>query len=119
MDAGTFPVGTYQYLAKTNFGNKTYKTNGEFIVSALNIETVNTIADHNLLFRLAKSKDGEMVYPLQMNDIYDLINDREDIKTIVYTQKRLEELINIKWVLILIIVLLTAEWFMRKRSGAY
>ena len=119
LDAGTFPVGTYQYLAKTNFGNKAYKTNGEFIVSALNIETVNTIADHNLLFRLAKSKDGEMVYPLQMNDIYDLINDREDIKTIVYTQKRIEELINIKWVLILIIVLLTAEWFMRKRSGAY
>ena len=119
LDAGSFPVGTYQYLAITKVGNKTYKSNGEFIISALNIETVNTIADHNLLFRLAKSKDGEMVYPSQMNDIFDLINEREDIKTIVYTQKRFEELINIKWVLILIIVLLTAEWFMRKRSGAY
>ena len=44
---------------------------------------------------------------------------RGDIKPIVYTEDRLKELINIKWIFALILVLVSAEWFFRKRAGVY
>jgi len=85
----------------------------------LNIEKINTVADHNLLYNLAVRSGGEMIYPGQMNNLSEMIKSREDIKTISYTQKRFSEILNFPWLLILIITLLSAEWFMRKRAGGY
>lgn len=92
---------------------------GEFSVSPLNIEALNTIADHNMLFRLATRHDGQLIYPNQMEQFPDILRARDDIKTIVYTEKRFSELVNIFWVFIIILSLLSAEWLIRKRSGSY
>jgi hypothetical protein len=100
-------------------GNKLFTETGEFSVKALNIENINTLANHNLLYNLAVNNGGEMVYPDQLNYLATMINNREDIKTITYTQKRYAELLNFPWILIVILSLLAAEWFMRKRSGGY
>jgi hypothetical protein len=54
-----------------------------------------------------------------MAQLADILKKREDIKSISYTDKRLDDLINLKWLLGLLILLLGAEWFMRKRNGAY
>jgi len=119
LNAGSLPVDNYKYSASVNVGDKILTDNGEFTVSPLNIEKVNTIADHNLLYNLALRRGGEMIYPQELNELYEKIIAREDIKTISYTKKRFTEILNLPWLLVLIIALLSAEWFMRKRAGGY
>jgi len=119
LNAGSFPVGNYNYEAKVKVGDKQYFEKGEFIVKALDIETINSIADHALMYKLANRNDGEMVYPEQFDRLYELINEREDIKTIIYSQFKFVEIINLFWIFIVILSLLTTEWFLRKWSGGY
>jgi hypothetical protein len=60
-----------------------------------------------------------MIYPADMDKLAEKLMAREDIKTISYTEKKLNDLINLKWIFFIILALISAEWFMRKRNGAY
>lgn len=119
LDAGTFPVGDYRYQAKVKVGAKLYSEQGEFSVAALQVETTNTIADHQLLYSLAKRSGGELIYPNQLDKLADLLNSREDIKPISHSEKKISDLINLKWIFFLLLSLISLEWFMRKINGAY
>ena len=119
LNAGMMPSGEYKFEAKVKVGEKIYLQHGEFSVSALQVELTNTIADHQLLYSIAKKHDGEMVYPNQLELIAKKLNSRTDIKSVSYSQKKLSDLINLKWIFFLLLSLLTFEWFIRKRNGAY
>lgn len=119
LNAGVLPVGDYSYTAKTKLGSKEQVFSGAFIINALNVEELQTTADHQLLFNLAKNNGGEMIYPDQLNKLEQLIANKETIKTITFEDKKLDELINLKWLFGLIITLLAIEWFIRKRNGDY
>lgn len=119
LNAGTFPVGKYTYSASVKVGKNLYQKNGAFIITQMNLETINLVADHNLLFRLAKNHGGEMIYPKNMDDLVEKITSREDIKPVIYTQKRFSDLVGNLWVFLVILVLLATEWFIRKRNGIY
>ena len=119
LNAGSFQVGTYNYDAKVRVGDKQYFENGEFMVRAIDIETINSVADHALMYKLANRNDGEIVFPGQFEKLSDLIKEREDIKTIIYSQFKFVDIINLFWIFIVILTLLTTEWFLRKWSGGY
>lgn len=119
LNAGMFPVGEYKYEAKVKVGEKLYSQKGEFSVSALQVESFNTVADHQLLYSLAKKHEGEMVYPGEFPKLLELINKRQDLKTVSYVEKKLTDLINLKWIFFVLLCLLSFEWLLRKRSGGY
>ena len=119
LDAGYFPPGDYTYQAKTKLGDALYTSSGAFSVSALQIESSETVANHQLMNLLASKHDGKMVYPNQMEALAKMITDRSDIKSISFTQKKLKEVIHLKLIFFIILSLLTLEWFMRKRNGSY
>jgi hypothetical protein len=119
LNAGMFPVGEYKYEARVKVGEKVFTQRGEFSVSPLMIEAANTVADHQMLYSLAKKHGGDMVYPRELDKLNDLLTKREDIKTVSYTEKKLNDLVNLKWVFFLLLGLLSIEWFLRKRNGAY
>lgn len=119
LNAGLFPVGTYRYEAKVKVGDKAYTQSGEFNVLALNIESLVTTADHKTLYSLAEKHDGALYYPHKLDDLLKALENRDDIKSVSYTQKRMSDLLNLFWVFILILLLLSAEWFIRKWSGNY
>ncbi len=119
LNAGMLPVDNYSYEASVRVGEKIFKDAGEFTVSPLNIETVNLIADHNLLYQIAQKHDGQMLSPATMEQFPEMLKNRNDIKTITFAEKRYSELVNVFWVLLLILVLISAEWFIRKRNGSY
>jgi hypothetical protein len=119
LNAGSLPPGEYSFKATTNFGGKTFQKTGVFTVMVLNIESMNTVANHLLLNNLALRHKGAMVYPLQLDDIVKLLAARDDLKTITYTQKRYTDLVSFFPVLLLLLTLLSAEWFIRKRNGSY
>jgi hypothetical protein len=119
LNAGRLPVGNYSYEASVNGDSGVLKERGEFSVSPLLYEIINTIADHRLLYQFAHDNNGEMVYPQEMNKLVDLIKQKKEIVSVSYENKKLDDLINYKWILALIILLLSAEWLLRKRAGTY
>jgi hypothetical protein len=119
LNAGNLPVGNYKFKAETKLGDKLYAETGEFSVSALQLESSETVANHQLLYTLAQKNGGKMLYSQQMGELPQIISGREDVKPVTYTQKKLKDFINLKWVFFLLMAFLAAEWFLRKRSGAY
>ncbi len=119
LNAGMMPVGEYKYDANVKVGEKIYTQHGEYSVTALQVELVNTVADHQLLYSLSKKHDGELIYPYKLEELAEKLNARDDIKSVSYNEKKLNDLINLKWIFYLLLIFLSAEWFMRKRNGAY
>ena len=119
LNAGYFPPGDYKYTATARFQDQPITTTGRFTVSPLQVETNETVADHSSLYSLSEKYNGAMIYPSQISQLPALLMQREDIKPVVYTQNSLREIINLKWVFFLLLILISAEWFMRKRNGAY
>jgi len=117
LDAGTLPVGEYTYSATAKLGTKQFNANGQLTVKPLNLEARQSAANHQLLNTIAKQSSGEMLYPNQINRLADLIRKNENIKTVVYEDKHYSDIIDVKWVFVLILGLLSLEWFLRKREG--
>ena len=112
-------AGTYTYSATVDINGRTENASGEFSVKALKIELTNVVADHNLMFNLADQNNGKLFYPNQLKELYEAILERDDIRPIAYEQKKFDSIINLKWIFFLIMALLSVEWFLRKRNGAY
>lgn len=119
LNAGTFPPGRYKYIANVKVGEKVYREDGFFNVLDVNVESINTVANHQLLFNIADRHNGEMFYPKQLEELINAIRQREDITTVSYSQKSFRDLIDIKLVFFVILIFLTVEWFVRKRAGSY
>ncbi len=119
LNAGLFPVGQYKFKAETKLGDKLYVQNGEFSVSALQLETSNTVADHQLLYSLSNRTGGQLFYPAQMDQLLKSIQAREDVKPVSYQHKKLKDLVTMPLVFVLILLLVSIEWFLRKRNGSY
>jgi hypothetical protein len=117
LDAGALPVGEYSYNASAQLGKQTLTAKGQLTIKPLNLEIRQSVADHQLLYQLAKQSGGQMLMPSQVSRLADLIRKNENIKTIVYENKHYSDLVDLKWIFALILILLSAEWFMRKREG--
>lgn len=119
LDAGQLPAGNYSYIATASTDQGVLERKGQFSISALDIELTQTVADHRLMYQWAASHDGQMVFPAQMAQLAELIKARKDVVSIAYEHKELKDLINYRWLLALLLGLLSMEWLMRKRAGAY
>ncbi|MDZ4822879.1 MAG: hypothetical protein SH856_05425 [Flavobacteriales bacterium] len=119
LDAGQLPPGNYSYNAQANNGAQLLKEVGEFSVTPLQLETVNTVADHRLLNQFAVENNGEMVLPADMNSLAEKIKARKDIVAIAYENKQLTDIIDYRWLLAVLLGFLCLEWLLRKRAGTY
>jgi hypothetical protein len=117
LDAGTLPSGEYTYTANTSLGNRVFNANGQLTVKALNLETRQSAANHQLLNQIARQSGGQMLLPSQIGKLADLIRKNDNIKTVVYQDNHYSDFIDVKWVFALILLLLSTEWFLRKREG--
>lgn len=119
LNAGKFPAGDYTYIASTKFDGKVFEKKGKFSVKELKVEYVDLVANHKLLYNLVASKNGKLFYPNELELLEKEILNQENITPISYTQKTVEDLIKWKWVFGVILILLSLEWFLRKRNGGY
>jgi hypothetical protein len=117
LNAGNLPTDEYTYIAKTKLGDKSFNATGQFVIKPLNAETRQSAADHHLLYAIAHQNGGQMLLPSQMDKLADLIRRNENIKTLVYDDKTYKDLIDEKWLFVLVLALLSIEWLARKREG--
>lgn len=119
LSAGSLPAGLYSFRAQTDPGTGMLTKSGNFVVSPLNLEDVNTVANHRLLDAMALETGGASFMPDAAQDIIEVIKNRDDIKPVVYSKKRYTDLVDFFPLLLIIIVLMGVEWFLRKFHGSY
>jgi hypothetical protein len=117
LDAGVLPVDEYTYSAATKLGSQQFTASGQLTIKPLNLETRQSAADHHLLSDIAKQSGGQLLMPSQVDQLADMIRKNENIKTVVYEDKHYSDLVDLKWIFVIILALLSAEWFIRKREG--
>lgn len=119
LNIGNYQAGDYSYVARTKISDKPVVSKGKFSVVSLNIEAENTVANHKILADLANNNQGELVYPNELNKLQNLILENENIVSILYNEKQIQDLINLKVLFFVILFLLSLEWFLRKYFGSY
>ena len=92
---------------------------GKFTVYQLQFELAQTTANHKLLNQFAIANGGQMVLPREMLGLSELIRNNAEVKSISFERKQLSDLIDVRWLLAFILLLLSTEWLLRKRSGSY
>lgn len=119
LDAGSFVQGTYQWLAETEFGGQKLKKSGAFTVIPVDVEALNTLADHGSLQLMAANRSAQLFYPQQIDQLREAIYANTNIAPLSYSRSSLRELISFWWYFSLIILFLAIEWFLRKYWGMY
>lgn len=119
LNAGTLQPGNYKYVATTKVNGSNMTRNGEFSVNELQLEQNNSVANHQLLFNMSDVSGGKMVSLNETNSLAKLIEESEGTSDVIYQEKDIDDLINIKYIFFLLLALLSIEWFVRKRNGGY
>lgn len=119
LNAGSLPPGDYAFTAKCTFNGKNEIAQGAFSIAQLKLEAIQSRADHQLLAQLADISGGAVFSLAEMDKIPALLAQNESLVPIAYYEQRVSDLINLKWLLILLFGLLGFEWFIRRYSGAY
>ena len=112
---GALPEGNYRYSARTTLNGQTFTDEGSFAVEALNLEQARLEADHTLLRTLSAASGGRMVRPDALDD---LRQELSHIKPVIHSHTRRTELLALPVALALLLLLLAAEWVLRKYHGA-
>ena len=72
-----------------------------------------------MLYQISAKTNGKLFYKNQFDKLLKELENRADIKPVIYSEKQLNDAVNLKWILALLLFLITVEWFIRKRSGGY
>ena len=119
LDAGRLPEGSYSWTARTSLDGKAYTASGEVHVQALLAEQRSTVADHALWADIAARTQGAVVKPGGLDAIAKQLEERKDLVARSYAHPSFSDLIGLRWIFFVILGLLTCEWVLRRRNGAY
>ena len=118
LELGLLPEGVYQYMANTNYMGKNLSEKGEFIVTGISREFMDNKANHRTLYQLAGLHNGSVLYPNEVDQLIPLV-DELNLKNTVKYEIKLIEMESLPLLFLLIILLLSFEWFIRKFFGTY
>ena len=126
------PLGNGQYdgsLGELDAGEYTYEANfvvngsslgheqGSFFVGGVNAEFIETRMNREGLLRLADRTGGRYYDPADIRSIAHDIAALKAFKPRAVTRSTELEIWNSRWLLGIVVVLFSLEWFIRKRSG--
>lgn len=119
LNAGRFDEGLYRYVARVSMPEGDIVAEGNFRIVAGSLEARTAVADHGLMEQIAAKTGGELYYPADILQLAGKLNSNETYKTVVHFSERFEPLISKSLLLLLIILMLSAEWLLRKSNGSY
>jgi hypothetical protein len=110
--------GIYSYRASANIEGNIETVTGSFTIRDLQIETTNLTANHNLLRNVAAQNGGNFYAKSQIEELKNAILGEEQVFKI-YSSENYLAIINMKWGFFILLIFVSAEWFLRKYNGSY
>ncbi|MFK7844569.1 MAG: hypothetical protein AB8G77_04650 [Rhodothermales bacterium] len=118
LNIGALPEGTYRYRASAQQNGTVLGTDaGSFAVGSLTLEYKETRADGQLMHQIAQRSGGWVFASDQSADISQHLASSDAFVPVIFEERVESELWQRYFFFVLILVLLTIEWFVRKRSG--
>lgn len=115
---GGLKEGVYRYRSSTVINGKAESVRGEFAVVERQAELQNLTADFDLLRKLARNTGGRF-YPASAIDDLQADLRQSEATSVIHSEETYDSLINLKWVFWILLILITAEWGLRKFYGSY
>jgi hypothetical protein len=109
------PAGQYNFSVKELNSNTSY--NGYFEVLDFDIEKQFVNPDLAGLKQLATQTQGKVFYPSQTKDLIKALLENDSYKAVEKAIVKRTPLIDWIWLLIIVAITLSAEWFIRKYNG--
>jgi hypothetical protein len=119
LSLGKLKAGKYRWLAETKFNGKTHQKSGVFIVEDIELEKIETAANHGVMKQVAKQSNGKFYLLKDYHKLINEIQNRGDITTISFEETNFNKLIDYLLVIFLLFLLLAGEWFLRRYLGSY
>lgn len=114
LNIGLRSAGTYNHVATTTYNGTNYTASGSFTVQRMPIELMETGADYPLLQSIVQKHNGKVFPHSQLDGLYDSIRANRNIQPVIQTVTETIPLVDWKWYFLLILLLATAEWLLRK-----
>lgn len=119
LNAGRLPSGLYTYRSETILGNEKLSFEGEFVVTSTSAEIQESVADHAMLKRIAAQNGGSFIHGNNWKLLPKMIQDNVGISSTASFQKDYSPLISLIWLPLVLLILVTIEWLLRKAYGSY
>lgn len=115
LNLNSLDTGKYEYIISVDGQNISKK--GKFVVNDFFVEKQFTRANSDKLDLLAKKTKGELYFEDNYNLLLDrLVNDKKfEIQN--SSKEIVSNPINLRWIMIILIFLLSIEWLIRKYMG--
>jgi hypothetical protein len=107
--------GNYTFQVKETTSNASY--NGTFEVLDFDVEKQFVNPDVSKLQQLANQNNGEIIYPNQIDKLVQKLLQKDTYLPVEKTIIKNSPLIDSLWLLVIIVVSLSTEWFIRKYNG--
>lgn len=117
LDIGLMPPGIYKFKATAE--GIPDKVTGQVLVTPIQAELVNTRADFGLMRQLATRNSGAFFKASEFDKLVPAIQKNTTITSMSYQEKKVDELINVRWLFFVLMFIIAIEWFVRKYEGRY
>ena len=119
LNIGKLAPGVYRWDASTSFNGTKYQKNGEFVVEDVSLESLDLSSNFDVLLDLSEYSSGKFY---KLDDWQQLISEIESNKELSSTQfdeTSYTKLIDLKWIFLVLLLLVSVEWFFRRWLGSY
>lgn len=119
LNAGYLPQSSYSFVANTTLGSEKIHVDGRFEVLSSGLEEQNLQADYDRMYRIAQQTNGKMFEVSQLDLLAQTLENDTRITSVARYETLFNNLIDLKWYCLLVILLITTEWILRKMFGSY
>lgn len=111
---GPLAPGSYKFTASTTYKGVRMNSSGNFVVTTVSLESMDQGADYRMLYGLAQRYSGKTFPANRLNDLADSLRQDNRIRPLLIEHISIAPLIDWKLFFLLILIVATAEWLLRK-----
>lgn len=115
VDLNSLPPGSYSYTVSVQ--DETVSRSGSFTILDFNVEQQFLNANVSKLNRIASNTKGEAYFVTEVSEAINALLEDDRYQQIQKSEQKVVPLIDWKYLLGLIVLTLSLEWFIRKYNG--
>jgi len=111
-------TGDYSYISKIELDNATIiESGGKFAISDIDIENINYVLNKNYLKFISNITSGKSFEISEYEELFNTLNFNYQAKVSNESVSTKDNIWENEWILGLIVLIFSIEWFLRKKKG--